>query len=556
MPSRVLVIHGLTDIRCYTGQPVAAMPEVLKYGDGKSMLSARSLVGSFLFALSISLFLSGPAVAAAAFDFTTVVNKARELSTQPYKAPPQAPQFLRDLSYNQYQEIRFKPEESLWQQDGSRFQIMMMPPGMYYNHTVKLHVVGPEGVSPVPFDKNVFNYPNEEFARRIPADLGYAGFKLTYPLRQPDIQNQFLVFAGASYFRGVGKDNRFGISARGIAVDTGLRSGEEFPAFVEFWLERPPANAESMVVYGLLDGPSITGAYRFRIFPGEETRVEITAKLFTRNDIALLGVAPLTSMFYYGENTVRPGGEWRPQVHDSDGLLLHDGKSGEWLWRPLINPKSLRMSYLQTDNIRGFGLLQRDTEFADFEDMGARYELRPSAWVETEGDWGKGEVVLVEIPTRSETNDNIVAFWRPEAAVKAGQQLDYEYTVVFGGPTVPDQPSARAVQTFVGDGNRIGGGDAEGAYRIIIDFAGGLLDTLDPGASVVSKVTGGKNVEVIEHFVEYLEPNGRWRLSMLVRPAPSEVLSLRAFLSLDDKPLTETWTYELPADEDIRAEAG
>lgn len=514
------------------------------------MLSIRSLTGYFLLALNATFL---PLEGAVAFDFTDVVAKAQDLSTQAYQPPPEVPQFLRDLSYDQYQEVRFKPDESLWQEEPSRFQVMMVPPGTYYGHSVALNEIDGNEVREIPFDKTVFDYPNEEFAKRVPADLGYAGFKLTYPLRQADVQSQFLVFAGASYFRAVGKDNSFGISARGIAVDTGLRSGEEFPAFVEFWLERPAPDAESMVVYGLLDGRSITGAYRFEVFPGEETRVRINSRLFPRSDIALLGIAPLTSMFYYGENTIRPPGEWRPQVHDSDGLLLHDGASGEWLWRPLINPRTLRMSYLQTQNIRGFGLMQRDTDFADFEDMSARYENRPSAWVETVGDWGKGELVLVEIPTQSETNDNIVAFWRPAEDVKSGQEWAYDYTVAFGGPAVSGQPSATTVQTFIGDGNRVGGGAAEGAYRIIVDFAGGLLDTLDPTSSVVSEVSGSEHVEVIEHFVEHLEPNGRWRLSMLVRPNPNEILDLRAFLSLGDKPLTETWTYELPAGEDVRA---
>lgn len=516
------------------------------------MSSVRSPKGSLLLSFFSALVLIGFTSSALGFGLSDVVEKARERSQQPYKAPAQVPQFMRDLDYNQFQEIRFKPEKSLWQDNGSRFQIMMMPPGLFYGHPVVLNEIDAEGVSRISFEKKQFSYPNQEFAKRVPADLGYAGFKVTYPLHEPDIQSQFLVFAGASYFRGVGRENSFGISARGIAVDTGLASGEEFPSFVEFWLERPSAESDSMVVYGLLDGPSVVGAYRFSIHPGDETKVEVKARLFPRKDIKLLGVAPLTSMFYYGENTSRPVGEWRPQVHDSDGLLVHDGVSGEWLWRPLINPRTLRMSYLQTENVRGFGLLQRDAAFSQFEDISARYEKRPSAWVEPKGDWGKGQVVLVEIPTKSETNDNIVAFWRPEADVSQGQELEFEYTLGFGGSNIPGQPAGRAVQTFIGDGNRVGGGNAEGAYRIITDFAGGPLDELDAQASVVSKVTGGEKIEVIEHFVERLEPNGRWRLSMLVRPPTTETLALRAFLSLDDKPLTETWTYELPADADIR----
>lgn len=501
----------------------------------------------------VMMALLGPVTSASGFGFDTVINKAKRTAEQTYQAPETVPPFLQDLSYQQYREIRFKRGQSLWRGAGSRFQAMMMMPGTYYRHAVTLHQVTADGVQPVPFNRNHFNYPNQALAKRIPADLGYTGFKLTYPLDDADSRNEFLVFAGASYFRGVGAGQHFGLSARGIAIDTGLPSGEEVPVFTEYWLERPAADADSMRVYALLNGPSVTGAYRFQIRPGDTTSIEVTARLFFRDDVELPGFAPLTSMFYYGENTMRPRGEWRPQVHDSDGLLIHDGKTGEWLWRPLLNPRSLRMSYLQTHNVRGFGLMQRDTDFSRFEDPEARYDKRPSAWVETQGDWGKGDVVLVEIPTESETNDNIVAFWKPDTGVRTDSAMTLEYTLHFGDAMVPDQPSGRAVQSFFGDGNRTGGGDAEGAYRVIVDFADGPLESLGPDASVVSKVSGGDHVDILEQYVEYVAADEEWRLSMLVRPEAEEALSLRAFLSLNGDPLTETWTYELPPGADLRS---
>uniref|UniRef100_UPI003566F96A glucan biosynthesis protein n=1 Tax=Marinobacter sp. TaxID=50741 RepID=UPI003566F96A len=283
------------------------------------------------------------AAQAQAFEFAEVVEKARVMAGDEYEPPPEVPGFLRDLDYQNYQAIRFNPEVSLWRQSGSRFQAMTVPPGNFYTHTVQLNEIDSSGVKPIPFDKSAYSFPNNDLAKRIPADLGHAGFKLTYPLGEGEEQNQFLVFAGASYFRGVGAGNRFGLSARGIAVNTGLPSGEEFPSFVEFWLERPGGSSKRMRVYGLLDGPSVSGAYSFDIHPGPTTRIDVTAELFFRNATELPGLAPLTSMFYYGENTARPVGEWRPQVHDSDGLLIHDEGSGEWLWRPLVNPSRLTL---------------------------------------------------------------------------------------------------------------------------------------------------------------------------------------------------------------------
>ncbi|TGN41500.1 glucan biosynthesis protein G [Marinobacter confluentis] len=483
---------------------------------------------------------------ARAFEFSTVVDRARALAEAKYQAPPEVPGFLQDLNYQDYQAIRFNPEASLWRQGRSLFQVMMVPPGSFYTHPVKLHQIDASGVQPIPFDKAAYSFPNSELAKRMPADLGHAGFKLTFPFGEGTDQNQFLVFAGASYFRGVGAENGFGISARGIAVDTGLGSGEEFPSFTEFWLERPAAGSDRMRVYGLLNGPSVSGAYRFDIKPGLATRVDVTAELFFRDAVEQPGLAPLTSMFYYGESTPRPAGEWRPQVHDSDGLLIYDKGSEEWLWRPLMNPSRLRLSYMQVNRLGGFGLIQRDTAFHEFEDAEAHYEKRPSAWVSPRNGWADGEVVLVEIPTDSETNDNIVAFWKPGEAATAGAHQAFGYTLSFGGPSVAGQDSGRVMKTFVGDGNRVGGGDVENAYRVIVDFAGGPLDKLSPDAAVVSDVSvAGEDSEIVEHFVEYIEAGNKWRLSMLVRPGRGVDPVFRGQLRLDGKPLTEVWTYSL-----------
>lgn len=485
------------------------------------------------------------------FDFQQVVDKARQLAEQPYQAPPETPAFLRELSYDDYQAIRFKPESSLWLDEGSNFNAMLVPPGLFYNHTVKVNVIEDDVSKTLGFDKSKFTYPNAHLEKLIPADLGYAGFKLTFPLTGPNVQNQFLVFSGASYYRAVGRDNNFGISARGIALNTGLAGGEEFPSFVEFWLKKPGVEDRVMTFFALLDGPSVAGAYHFTVTPGDETTVTVRTMLFPRKNIELFGVAPLTSMFFYGENTRKPAGEWRPEVHDSDGLLIHDGPSNEWLWRPLRNPESLTMDYFSTENVRGFGLIQRDTHFTNYMDQEAHYQSRPSTWIETQGQWGKGQVVLVQLPTPDETNDNIVAFWKPEAQVTAGNPLQLSYSARFGGKDIARETLGKTQDTFVGDGSIVGGGNQAGAVRVIVDFAGGPLDILANNAPVVGSVTAMDDGEVIEHFVEYVASLKRWRLSILARPASGKSLSLRAFLKQEEQTLTETWTYQLPAGHDI-----
>lgn len=487
-----------------------------------------------------------PLHAAAGFSFDDVVQKAKALASKPYEAPQPIPKIMREIPYEAYQGIRFNPDRSLWKEKQSNFNVMFMMPGLYYTHPVTLNVIEAEGPRPLPFKKTDFVFADPEVEKRVPADVGFAGFKLTFPLNNKNEQNQFVVFAGASYFRAVGKDNVFGISGRGIAIDTGLSSGEEFPSFTEFWLVRPSPDAKEMIVYGFVDSKSLTGAYQFIIVPGSPTMMKVKTQLFPRKNIQLLGAAPLTSMFFYGENTPRPTGEWRREVHDSDGLQIHAGAGGEWLWRPLLNPDTLEMDFFSTDQIQGFGLIQRDDKFWNYEDLGAHYEKRPSAWVEPQNEWGAGKVVLVQLPTPQETNDNIVAFWTPKTPVTPETQLHLAYDVRFGKADITGNPMGTVIKTFIGDGNIIGGGKVPNAYRIILDFTGGPLDKLASDAPVKSQVTALEGGEVLEHFVEYHEQIKGWRLSILAKPAEKKSLHLRAFLNSDTTTLTETWTYRLP----------
>ena len=509
-----------------------------------SNLRDTFLVGAF----ALVCFFSGSALA---FDLDALAERARLLAQEAYQAPEPIPRVMRELSYDQYQGIRFDPASSLWAGTDSRFQVMFFPAGLFYTHPVQINLIEGEEVKPMAFRKADFTYSDPEIEKRVPADLGYAGFRLTFPLAGEQEHNQFIVFAGASYFRGVGRDNAWGISGRGVAVDTGLPRGERFPSFVEFWLEQPAPGEDTVRFYGLLDGEDLTGAYEFVATPGETTRLDVKAVLFPRRAIEQLGVAPLTSMFFYGENTARPHGEWRSEVHDSDGLLIKDGASGEWLWRPLLNPVNLEMDWFAVEALSGFGLLQRDVGFSSYQDLGARYERRPGAWVEPRSEWGAGHVVLVQLPTDAETNDNIVAFWKPGEPVEAGVAYRFDWTIGFGPGDPVESGLARVVNTFVGDGGIVGGGSVPGAYRFVVDFEGGALSDQAEGGEVLSRVTGLDGTEVLEHFVEVNEALNTWRLSTLVKPENGKSVTLRAFLTNGETALSETWTYRLPPDNDI-----
>jgi glucans biosynthesis protein len=486
------------------------------------------------------------------FSFSTIVRQARTLAARPYKVPGSIPGFLKHLTYSEYQAIRFNPARSLWRRSGSKFEVQLVPPGLYYTTPVALFVVSHCASHPLRFQRSDFTYPSAALQKRIPQGLGYAGFKLTYPLVGRDLHNQFLVFAGASYFRAVGRPNNFGLSARGIAVNTAFPPHEIFPVFQKFWLVRPNRDARQMVVYALLNGSSLTGAYRFIIRPGQVTRIKMQVRLFFRDTPRVLGIAPLTSMFFYGAGTPRPMGEWRPAVHDSDGLQIVNG-DGEWLWRPLIDPPRFQVTSFALDNPRGFGLVQRNQRFSNYEDLGARYDTRPSAWVVPRGHWGRGHVELVEIPTDSETVDNIVAYWVPGQRIQPGREYRYAYTLLFGRANVARPPGGRVIHTFVGAGRNPGMPCSAGRHRLrfVVDFTVPKAFWNAPVRGIVSTQAPARvsNVTVIPARRIGQTHLSFDRLSFLVFAPARKALELRAFLRDKGNALTETWSDMLPADE-------
>ena len=475
------------------------------------------------------------------FDFATVVKKADRLAAITWQEPPAVPDWLVNISYDKWRDIRFKPDQALWRDVKLPFQVQFFHPGLFYSHTVKMNVVRDGHSEPSPFSPNAFDYGRNDFASKVPQNLGFAGFRVHAPIKTPEYYDEVIVFLGASYFRSLGRDQVFGLSARALAIDTAESWGEEFPFFREFWLVEPEPGAKSLVVYALLDSQRITGAYKFVITPGDQSTMQVDSQLFVRKEIVKLGIAPLTSMFYHGENTTRGFTDFRPEVHDSDGLLMAF-KSGEWLWRPLDNRKTLSLSTFAAEDPTGFGLLQRDREFRSYEDLETMAERRPSAWIEPKGSWGKGRVELVEIPTNNELNDNVVTYWVPDRKIQPGESLMFPYTMFWYGDDPARPPGGRVLST------RRDAGTIEGGHRFVVDFVGKELAAI-PGDQVVRAVVSVSGNEVAgeildQHVVKNPHTSG-WRLTFQVRPKQREPLELRAYLDQGNTVLSETWSYAL-----------
>ena len=483
---------------------------------------------------------------ASAFSFDDVSARAKAIAAEPYKPPEiRMPQELRDLDYDQYRDIRFNPEKALWRNEKLPFELMFFHQGRTLAEPIRVNVIEPHGVRDVPFDPDLFDYGKNRLDMRKMHEAGFNGFRVHYAINKPGYKDEVLVFQGASYFRSLGKGQHYGLSARGLAVDTAEPGGEEFPRFVEFWIEKPRAKATSLVIYALLDSKRIAGAYRFVVTPGAETDIQVTARLYARDKIAKVGMAPLTSMYAFGEN--QPGrDDYRPEVHDSDGLSIEAG-DGEWIWRPLVNPKRLLVTSFGVSDVRGFGLMQRDRSPSSFEDPEALYERRPSAWVEPTGHWSNGRVELVQIPTPDETNDNIVAYWVPQTPLVPGQPFDLAYKIRW--QTAGTLPAGKGwvAQTRRGRGFVK---KADGDINFVVDFDGAALRGL-PDGSLEPVVWADANAELRERNL-FLNPvNGAWRMTVrFKRLDASKPVELRAYLKQQQKSKTETWSYVLPAEPD------
>lgn len=480
------------------------------------------------------------------FNFDWLRNHARKLSELEYQpAEDQLPARLTALDWDQYQQIQYRPDQALWKNRNSVFQVRFFHLGLFFFEPVQFFELVDGQAQPIGYKPEHFSYGDNtdlaDLLLDLPENLGYAGFRLHF---HQDFDRDIAAFLGASYFRAVGESRQYGLSARGFAVDTGLPKAEEFPRFRTFWLQRPEPGDLHLTVYALLDSPSLTGAYRFVIHPGRNLDMAVSASIFPRKALNRFGVTPLTSMYQTGENNRRMATDWRPEIHDSDGLAIWNG-NGERLWRPLTNPENLRVSHFVDKNPKGFGLLQRDRNFDHYQDDGVFYDRRPSLWVQPGGNWGEGAMMLVEIPARDETFDNIVAFWNPEKPWLPGNEYPVRYRLTWG-EDMPDQNrelgTVRATRT--GIGGVVGQPRTYFSRRFAVDFSGGTLAMLDGETEVEAEVTASRGRVELVSARPLKAINGFRAMFDLVPEASTGPVELRLYLKLGSQALTETWLYQ------------
>jgi len=534
----------------------------------RGALSRRRLLIGAAAALALSRLSNRPVLAAAEanlklgapqdFSFEALTREVEASAARPYVPPPPlSPEVLQRIDYEALGKIHFDPACALFRDGPGAYPVTFFHPGRFSPTVVRMFALSEPGprqfAREVLYNAACFQMPPDSPARALP-DAGFAGFRLqesrlgaagTLDWRT----NDWVAFLGASYFRAIGELHQYGISARGIAINVAVPDrSEEFPAFTRFYFQPPSADAHEAIVYAMLDGPSIAGAYRFLMHREEAVIMEVEARLFLRRDVERLGLAPTTSMFWFSESVKPTGVDWRPEVHDSDGLALWTG-SGEHIWRPLSNPLHTRASAFADRNPRGFGLLQRDREFDHYLD-GVHYERRPSLWVEPLGEWGDGAVQLIENPTDDEIHDNIVAMWVPRQPAKAGAKYTLRYRLYWAADEPHPSALARCVATRLGRGGQPGQPRPAGVQKFMVEFIGGPLAQLPFGVipePVLSAATGRFSYVFAEAVPDGVA--GHWRAQFDFTPQSREVVDLRLFLKLGERTLSETWLYQFRPDE-------
>ncbi len=458
--------------------------------------------------------------------FEQVRQEAERLASLPFQAPDESlPKEFADLGYEAYKSIRYKPDGALWRKEGLPFQVEFYARGRDFKHRIEMNQVDDGCLMRVPYSPDLFTWEVGGEERKLPENLGFAGFFLLYPLNRPDREDVLISFLGASYFRAVGRGQVFGASARGVAVDTGLPGvKEQFPFYSEFWLRKPEPGDDAMTVDALMQGRSVCGASRYVVRPGVVTIVDVNSSFFLRAPVERFGAAPLTSMYL------------RRQVHDSDGLLIAKG-SGQWDWRPLENPAEVRVVRFETEDIRGFGLIQRDRDPAHYADPGDRYSKRPSVWVEPLGTWGRGSVLLIELPSETSNEDNMVALWEPAGPVRAGEKLQYAYRLHY---TLGEPSGHRPGSVLETRSSALKGG----AQKFVVDFGfqgtGKGHGEVGPSPRAVARATKG---EVGSVTLSRKGSEDVWRLSFDVRAVGKDPVELTAFLEREGNILSEVWSY-------------
>jgi glucans biosynthesis protein len=469
----------------------------------------------------------------APFDPAMVAETARALAKQPYKpVPADTPEIFKNLGYEQYVGIRQRPGTAVWEGESIGFALEPLHRGFIFSTPIEINLVSQGQARRVAYDPSLYDFGKLTVPQQV-GDIGFSGFRVLAQ-RETGEFSELATFQGASFFRAVARGQNPGAMARALSIKTADPRGEEFPAIRTVWIERPTLAENRLVIHALIDSASLAGAYRFTLRPGEVTLVDTECTLFTRATVDSYGLATMSATVVSGPMGLRRSADLRPSVAEIAGVQMLTGK-GEWIWRPVANRETLQISTFVDEKPRGFGLLQRDRSFDHYQDDDQHWEARPSLWIEPIGDWTAGGVQLIEIPSDSEVNDNIIAFWKPREPLAAGSETSVAYRQ-FWCWDPPERPDL-AVAVL----SREGRGTSAKRRRFLVEFKGDGLGGLT-NADILPKLTATPgSIPSIRIFVSAERKS--CRVLFELDPEGDSYSELRLVIEAAGKPISETWLY-------------
>jgi periplasmic glucans biosynthesis protein len=476
------------------------------------------------------------ATAPPAFTADNVIEMARQLAKAPFKAPkPSLPDPFANLTYDQYVAIRSQPGSALWSGDNVGFALEPLHRGFVFSTPMDINIVENGAPQRVAYNRAAFDFGKLQLPADLP-DIGFSGFRVLTAVEGRGFQ-EVAIYQGASFFRAKARGQTLGVTARGLSIRTGDPQGEEFPLFRAVWIEKPTLATNALIIHALLDSASVTGAFRFTLRPGEATIIDTELRIFARVAVDHIGLGVMSGVYLFGDLDHRKIDDVRPNVYEVNGLQMLAGK-GEWIWRPVANRETLQVSAFVDQNPHGFGLLQRSRSFYTFQDDDQHWELRPSLWIEPIGDWGEGEVQLLEIPTESENNDNIIAQWRPKTGLGEGATQSFAYRQ-FWCWTPPVRPTLAICA-----GVRMGKMGKN--VRFVVEFSNEIFADSARAAEIKANITAHPGQIVWSRSIVSAERKSL-RVAFDLDPGSEVFSELRLVLESSGQPASETWLYRWTA---------
>lgn len=511
--------------------------DLLKMGLGSVAAGISGFFPSTGSFVAAALAQSAPAFAfgnPSPFQADLVTEAARALAKQPFKPiSADLPTPFRNLTYEQYVAVRGKPGTALWINQSLGFQIEPLHRGFIFSSPVELNIVAQGQARRLIYDAELYEFGKLTVRGNI-GDIGFSGFRILTPQDGKGFA-EIATFQGASFFRAVAQGQNPGTMARALSIKTADPRGEEFPTIRTFWIEQPSPAEDVLVIHALVDSESVSGAYRFTLRPGQATIIDTECTLFPRVSVDNFGLATMSATVASDPIDHRHPDDVRLTLAEIGGVQMSKGNN-EWIWRPTSNRDTLQISTFVDEHPHGFGFLQRNRTFDYYEDDEQHWELRPSLWIEPIGDWGAGGVQLVEIPSNSEANNNIIAYWRPNQPLLAGSETSFAYRQ-FWCWEPPEQP-ALAIVTDTRSGHGLNGRRA----RFLVEFTGDLLG--DPQQSQAVKPVLSANPGAITSIRQFPLPGSKvYRVLFELDPGNEVYSEMRLVLEADGKPLSETWLY-------------